>query len=107
MRRPFKAVVVTLSALGALVADVSTRSPWVVKIMPEAAAVIGRPWTPISYAGVARRTTRRAVWAGSAAAASAAAVSTPTTVVVTTPAPSGSSVPIGTVAVRHGKRNCK
>jgi len=30
----------------------------------EAQAVVGRPLTPMSYAGVARRTTRRAVAAG-------------------------------------------
>src|SRR5690242_8938962 len=34
-----------------------------------AEAVIGRPATPMSYAGVARRTTRRAVAVGAAAAA--------------------------------------
>ena len=33
-----------------------------------AQAVIGRPLTPLSYAGVARRTTRRAVAAGAVAA---------------------------------------
>jgi hypothetical protein len=27
--------------------------------VPEAAAVVGRPLTPVSYAGVARRTVRR------------------------------------------------
>ena len=32
-------------------------------------AIIGRPLTPMSYAGVARRTTRRAVYAGAAYAA--------------------------------------
>ncbi len=32
----------------------------------DAHAVIGRPLTPMSYAGVARRTTRRAVYAGAA-----------------------------------------
>jgi hypothetical protein len=30
----------------------------------EAHAVVGRPLTPVSYAGVARRTTRRSVAAG-------------------------------------------
>src|SRR6185295_17505545 len=35
----------------------------------EAHAVIGRPLTPLSYAGVARRTTRRAVYAGAYAGA--------------------------------------
>ena len=35
----------------------------------QAQAIIGRPLTPMSYAGVARRTTRRAVYATSAASA--------------------------------------
>ena len=30
--------------------------------------IIGMPWTPLSYAGVARRTARRAAWYGAAAA---------------------------------------
>lgn len=53
----------------------------------DAHAVIGRPLTPMSYAGVARRTTRRAVYATGAAATSAAVVATtpvvPTASVVT------------------------
>jgi len=40
-------------------------------MISEAHAVIGRPATPMSYAGVARRTTRRAV-AGAAAGSAAA-----------------------------------
>lgn len=35
----------------------------------EAQARVGRPLTPVSYAGVARRTTRRTVAAGAAAGA--------------------------------------
>ena len=35
-------------------------------LVPAAEARIGRPLTPMSYAGVARRTTRRAVAAGAA-----------------------------------------
>jgi hypothetical protein len=38
-----------------------------------AEAVIGRPLTPMSYAGVARRTTRRAAYAGAAYAGAASA----------------------------------
>jgi hypothetical protein len=34
-------------------------------VLPAAQAVIGRPLTPLSYAGVARRTTRRAIYATS------------------------------------------
>ncbi|WP_095694307.1 hypothetical protein [Sinorhizobium sojae] len=37
-------------------------------LISQAEARIGRPATPVSYAGVARRTTRRAVYAGAAAA---------------------------------------
>jgi hypothetical protein len=39
----------------------------------QAEARVGRPATPLSYAGVARRTTRRAVAYGTAAGAAAAA----------------------------------
>ena len=39
----------------------------------QAEARVGRPATPMSYAGVARRTTRRAVAYGTAAGAAAAA----------------------------------
>lgn len=38
----------------------------------EAQARVGRPLTPMSYAGVARRTTRRAVAVGAAAGAAGA-----------------------------------
>jgi hypothetical protein len=37
-------------------------------LVGEAHAIIGRPLTPMSYAGVARRTTRRAVAYGAVAA---------------------------------------
>lgn len=53
----------------------------------EAHAVIGRPLTPVSYAGVARRTTRRAAYAGAYAAPHAAYYAPPvvaTTAVITT-----------------------
>ena len=34
--------------------------------------IIGMPWTPLSYAGVMRRTARRAAWYSAATAAAAA-----------------------------------
>jgi hypothetical protein len=43
----------------------------------KAEAVIGRPLTPLSYAGVARRTTRRAAYAGAYAGAATAAYAAP------------------------------
>jgi uncharacterized glyoxalase superfamily protein PhnB len=45
-------------------------------IFSEAEARVGRPLTPMSYAGVARRTTRRAVAVGAGAAAAGAAAGT-------------------------------
>jgi hypothetical protein len=67
-------------------------------VFSAAHAVIGRPVTPVSYAGVARRTTARTVTYGAAAAgaaatgaavaAGAAAASHPTTTVVVA-APAG------------------
>ena len=53
-------------------------------LVPAAEARVGRPATPDSYAGVARRTTRRAVVA-TGAAAQPVVVAAPTTVVVATP----------------------
>lgn len=55
----------------------------------EAHAVIGRPLTPMSYAGVARRTTRRAAYAGAAAAPVAVAAPVVPTAGVVTALPGG------------------
>jgi hypothetical protein len=46
-------------------------------LVSAAHARIGRPLTPMSYAGVARRTTRRAVAVGAVAAGTAAVVAAP------------------------------
>ena len=50
--------------------DVPINGP--TSLVSTADARIGRPATPMSYAGVARRTTRRAVAVGAAAGAAAA-----------------------------------
>jgi hypothetical protein len=80
-----------------------------VTFVRNAEAIIGMPFTPVSAAGVARRTTRRVVATGAAVATTAAvAASAPkppppppsTTVVVVAPPPAPpapSAVPIGTV----------
>lgn len=57
--------------------------------------IIGMPWTPLSFGGVARRWTARAVVAGAAATSVAAAATIaayPTTVVVTQPAPQPTTI---------------
>lgn len=58
-----KASLIASAALfGGLVAEIGFDGGFLV---PQAQAVVGRPMTPISYAGVARRTTRRAIYATS------------------------------------------
>ncbi|NJN46788.1 MAG: hypothetical protein HC808_10255 [Candidatus Competibacteraceae bacterium] len=58
-----KATLIASAALiSIIVADVTIESNIV---LSEAQARIGRPLTPLSYAGVARRTTRRAIYATS------------------------------------------
>jgi hypothetical protein len=52
-------VLVSAALLGGLVAEVGLDGGFLV---PQAQAVVGRPLTPVSYAGVARRTTRRAIY---------------------------------------------
>lgn len=49
-------------------------------LVSSAEARIGRPLTPMSYAGVARRTTRRAIAVGAVAVGAAAVVAAPVVV---------------------------
>lgn len=68
--------------------------------VPSAQAVIGVPVSPVSYAGVARRHTRRAVAVTSSAAASSAAASSAQQQQTTQAAPppqSSGTLPIGAV----------
>jgi hypothetical protein len=57
-------------------AQLSALSLTLVLVGSEALAVVGRPLTPVSYAGVARRTTRRAAYVGAATVGTAAVVGT-------------------------------
>jgi len=73
-------------------------------LVKEAEAIFGRPLTPISYAGVARRTTRRVVYADTAVAASTAAAATASAAAYNPPPPpqqpppqASGGVPVGTV----------
>jgi hypothetical protein len=56
------ALIVSVVLISGMVTDISLDGR---VLIPEAQAVIGRPLTPLSYAGVARRTTRRAIYATS------------------------------------------
>ena len=74
MTRALKCLRITLAAVigaGCLALDDNPIIPSA-SLISDAEARIGRPLTPMSYAGVARRTTRRAVAAGAAVGAAAA-----------------------------------
>ncbi|MEO8317689.1 MAG: hypothetical protein ABI561_05135 [Bradyrhizobium sp.] len=64
-------LIMVAAALTAFAAGLSWNGEAVVTsgMFSEAEARVGRPLTPMSYAGVARRTTRRAVAVGAGAAA--------------------------------------
>jgi hypothetical protein len=77
------AIVLGLSAASLLLLDGTLRGPAGFDLVSEARAIVGRPATPVSYAGVARRTAYRstayhstAVVATTAVVASAAVAST-------------------------------
>ena len=106
MRKTLKIALSGLALPALLLADVSPEVPLGLTLGREAAAIIGAPLTPMSYAGVARRTTRRVVYteaavattaaAGAAAASAAAAQPKPPPPPPPAAAPAG-PVPIGTV----------
>ena len=53
---------------------IETQAPFGIRLVRDAHAIIGLPFTPLSFAGVARRTAFRTVmWSGAAASASSAA----------------------------------
>jgi hypothetical protein len=74
-RKTIHLVAASLAVLGGLCVDV--KWPTDIRLASPVEARVGRPLTPMSYAGVARRTTRRAVVYGGAAAAAGAYVATP------------------------------
>jgi hypothetical protein len=68
-----KAVVITIALPLLYLAGVSPDAPASLTLVHEARAVVGAPLTPVSAAGVARRTTRRVVVAESSATQASAA----------------------------------
>jgi len=103
MKKTLKTAALGLALPALMLADVAPEAPLGLAFVREAAALIGAPLTPMSYAGVARRTTRRVVYTEAAvattAAAGAAAAAQPKPPPPPPPpaaAPAG-PVPIGTV----------
>jgi hypothetical protein len=111
MKTVLKTLIVVWSLVFVFGVDFVGETPSRVVFVREAQAIIGLPFTPLSFAGVARRTAfRRAAWATTAAVATSAAVAgaaaaaavppPPPVVVVTQPPPAAPTfvgVPIGTV----------
>ena len=71
MKRLTKSLFFAITFAGLWLVDFSPEIPLMPVVVGEACAVVGRPLTPVSVAGVARRTTRRAVYATSVSTASA------------------------------------
>jgi hypothetical protein len=97
MRKP---LALFLALAGLWLVDVSPTAPLGVVIVSEAEAVVGAPLTPVSVAGVARRSTRRAVVATSAATTAQPAPAAPAPAPASTLAPGTvvSALPSGCVS---------
>ena len=74
MKRFLMPIVLTASLVLMSVADFLPESPLRVGLVKNAEAIIGMPWTPLSFAGVARRSMYREAAYGAAASAAAANV---------------------------------
>lgn len=85
-----KPLVLLLALTGLWLVDVSPTAPLGVVIVGNAEAVVGAPLTPVSVAGVARRSTRRAVVATSSTTAAQP--------VAAAPAPAPAPAPVSTLA---------
>ena len=106
MKRILKPLAVATSFVALLAVDFASDAPLRLQLARDAAAIVGAPLTPMSYAGVARRTTRRVVaveataaTAATATAAAAAAQPKPPPPAAPQPAaaPPAGPVPIGAV----------
>lgn len=75
MKHAGKRFLLVLSLPALMLGDVAPEVPLGFTLTPQAAAIVGAPLTPMSYAGVARRTTRRVVAVEATAATATAAAS--------------------------------
>jgi len=80
IRTPFRLSIATILGDAALFWGGQLPLDGESSLVSSAEARIGRPLTPMSYAGVARRTTRRAVAVGAVAVGTAAVVAAPVVV---------------------------
>ena len=74
MKTILKSAVIGSALAVILFGAIETQAPLGIRLVPDAHAIIGLPFTPLSFAGVARRTAfRTMMWSGAAASASSAA----------------------------------
>lgn len=66
MKKFVKSFLMAASVPVLLMVGAAPESPLGITLVKDAAAIVGMPLTPVSFAGVARRTTRRAVVYGAA-----------------------------------------
>jgi hypothetical protein len=101
MKRILKLLALATSLVALLAVDFASDAPLRLQFARDANAIIGAPLTPMSYAGVARRTTRRVVaveaTAATAATATAAAAAAQPKPPPPPPPQTAGPVPIGTV----------
>lgn len=71
MKKISTQILVAVALTGLWLMDFSPEAPFTPVFVADAHAVVGRPLTPVSVGGVARRTTRRAVVASSSSSAAA------------------------------------
>ena len=71
MKNTLKTIFVVIALAGLWSMDFSPEIPFAPVLVADAEAIVGRPLTPVSVGGVARRTTRRAVVYSSSASAEA------------------------------------
>ena len=94
--KPLSQTLLIVTSLMLLLLDVPAWVPAPVDFVGEAKAIIGRPLTPVSYAGVARRTSRRIIRRDVAySSAAAATYTTAPTPAPTQPAPPPANRPAG------------
>lgn len=73
MKKISTQILVAVALTGLWLMDFSPEAPFTPVFVGDAKAVVGRPLTPVSVGGVARRTTRRAVVASSSTSSAEAA----------------------------------
>jgi hypothetical protein len=99
MRISASRLVLACTALLALV-ECLPQSPLRIGLVPQAHAIVGAPLTPLSYAGVARRTAYRSTVAATSAAAATTAAAAKPAAPPPPPPPAAGPLPVGMVVTQ-------